>query len=77
MFDCLDLPVLHEIEYHSDTDTAFDSTKRPWLFTLLRKLGEAIHKFTTGPQHFTRKDFIDCLRLIPHATILHFELPLF
>ena len=63
MFNYLDLSVVHDIEYH--TDTAFDSTKRPWLLTPLRKSGRSIQKFATGPQHFTREDFIECLRLIP------------
>lgn len=75
MLNCLDLPVLHDIEYH--TCIAFDSTKRPWLLTLLRKSGGSIQKFTTDPQNLTREDFIDCLRLIPQATILNFELPCF
>ena len=63
MLNYLDLPVVHDIEYH--TDTAFDSTKGPWLLTALRKSGGSIQKFATGPQHFTREDFIECLRLMP------------
>jgi hypothetical protein len=68
MFDCLNFPVSH---YH--TDTAFDSTKRPWLLALLGRLGGSIQRFTTDPQHFTREDFIECLRLVPQATILNFK----
>ena len=50
MFNYLDLSVVHDIEYH--TDTAFDSTKRPWLLTPLRKSGRSIQEFATGPSAF-------------------------
>ncbi|KIJ98185.1 hypothetical protein K443DRAFT_680973 [Laccaria amethystina LaAM-08-1] len=44
MFNCLDLPVLREVEYHTVL------TERPSLFTLLRKSNGLIQRFTTDPQ---------------------------
>ena len=71
MFNCLDLPVLREVEYH--TAIAPSLGKRPSLLTLLRKLNGLIWKFVTNPQLFTRTDLIECLRLIPNATTLIFK----
>ena len=71
MFNCLDLPVLREIGYH--TAIVPSLAKRSSLLTLLKKSNGLIWKFVTNPQLFTRTDLIECLRLIPNATTLIFK----
>ena len=70
-FNCLDLPVLREIGYH--TAIVPSLAKRSSLLTLLEKSNGLIWKFVTNPQLFTRTDLIECLRLIPNATTLIFK----
>lgn len=71
MFNCLDLPVLREVEYHGAMVPAFP--RRSSLLTLLKKSNGLIRKFATDPQTFTRTDLIECLRLIPNVTTLIFK----
>ena len=71
MFNCLDLPVLREVEYH--TAIVSSLAKRSSLLTLLKRSNGLIWKFVTNPQPFTRTDLIECLRLIPNATTLIFK----
>jgi len=68
MFDCLDLPALREVEYH--TYLPPNPHKKPSLLTLLRKSDKSVQKLTTNPQWFIMEDLIECLYLIPGATTL-------
>lgn len=71
MFNCLDLPVLREVEYHTALTPSF--ARRPSLLTLLKKSNGLIRKFATSPQTFTKTELIECLRFIPSATTLIFK----
>ncbi|EDR05924.1 uncharacterized protein LACBIDRAFT_329437 [Laccaria bicolor S238N-H82] len=68
IFDCLDLPALLEVEYH--TSFTPNPHKKPSLLTLLRKSNRSIQKLTTDPKRLVMEDLIECLHFIPDATTL-------
>ena len=70
MFNCLDLPALRQVTYYTTVRAHLSQRS---LLTLLRKSNGSIREFTVNPQQFTRGELIECLRLIPHATILTFD----
>ena len=71
VFSCLDLPELCQVTYY--TAVAPHSSRRSSLLTLLEKSNGSIRELKVNPQQFTRGELIECLRLIPHATILTFD----
>ena len=68
MFDCLDLPALREVEYH--TSFVPNPHKKPSLLTLLRNSNRSVQKLTTDPKRFIMEGLIECLHFIPDATTL-------
>ncbi|EDR05815.1 uncharacterized protein LACBIDRAFT_329425 [Laccaria bicolor S238N-H82] len=68
MFDCLDLPALREVEYH--TTFLPSPHRKPSLLALLRKSNGRVQKLTTDPKRFIMEDLIQCLHFIPDATTL-------
>jgi len=71
VFNCLDLPALRQVTYY--TTVAPHSSQRSSLLTLLRNSNGSIREFAIDPHQFTRGDLFECLRLIPHTTILSFD----